>query len=1027
MQLYLTVKTTKLYHPATVQQSLFSAANSRLLIRVTKILLVLAFSTNLHPAHAGLCRLGLIDSIKHGTRLLFSTPYRRQNRLQNDFNSSPNRSNELHVVRDEANDTVRLESTSGRFNPDSEIDVVAFHGIGMNISSATSWAQSMLAFLSPTSKYRKSQDAVELSFEAPGLPGVKTGPRRSKFKTVDDAVNWLEKYMESYQKARGSTKPTVFLTRSSWAMFAVKLAKKRPDLVQGLIIMSPNPPGNTPEAAARIKAGRKATEAYAASRNEAHTLDHEGLDWFDEMAVNETEWTAETFEGIPTVFLTGAKDIETIPAERKILFDIAMASNGNVRIMDFLEGEHNPIQSGSAARAIDEIYRFLNQKVLKREVPSDRGVTVSARDFREAYLQRGIGNRGWFGLNPKMTPDNEMAALDAGAMFWSQYVKVVASMEEALAHQASLSKINDDMPRNDVIASPIYVIDPVLAKKLKDLDAENKISQLNTQMKELKEAIANQPKNKAELEAELAKLDTELKAIQQQVVKAYVPSIQKSNQLYTHNNSGELVPVKSADIESTLTNPKPLFVKDQTGYRPASDTEVEAGKAGQIEIFYSNKKGNIERAEADKIQYMVGPRRQVFKMDESGNYAEVAAKAARQMSTESLRQSDKEIFWIDANGKQHVVDSDDLRQAGYGAIVSDHTANGLVLVAMGWTYPAIRGVINIEKAKQESAYVDSINYLYGSYHRKINRAAQTPQTDVEAFLVHDANGQLREVSADEADKIRLNRRDFYIEENGAYRSATEEEITAAESGEPRVFIFNKKNEIGAVDPAKIVHIRNSKRIIFVRKSGGEIKEAKPLDISSAKERVEEPSRTAEEAVTQVKINNGLLDQGFTVRYNQDINAVLTGLKNQPRKNQSDATNRFLDPDQWAMTIRAFLSGRAETVELYDPNGNLVAATLVFKIGNVWSCDSVTYPFGKKRVPVDSRLKDADGKDFAIDRMDGKDLMNAVMTLSLQRAEQLGQTHIDVQMVTSSTAAFGADYVEVNEFNRIVEEANAVGP
>lgn len=93
-----------------------------------------------------------------------------------------------------------------------------------------------------------------------------------------------------------------------------------------------------------------------------------------------------------------------------------------------------------------------------------------------------------------------------------------------------------------------------------------------------------------------------------------------------------------------------------------------------------------------------------------------------------------------------------------------------------------------------------------------------------------------------------------------------------------------------------------------------------------------------------KSARNLQKQGFTITVNQDIEASIEAAKNQERKNQVNSGEGRYTKDYIASYVEGLKKGTAYSVELRDPDGNIVAGTFgkILADGSV-NGESVFYP------------------------------------------------------------------------------------
>ena len=136
-------------------------------------------------------------------------------------------------------------------------------------------------------------------------------------------------------------------------------------------------------------------------------------------------------------------------------------------------------------------------------------------------------------------------------------------------------------------------------------------------------------------------------------------------------------------------------------------------------------------------------------------------------------------------------------------------------------------------------------------------------------------------------------------------------------------------------------------------------------------------------------------EGWEVRFNSDIEAVIELTDKQIRKDQGGNSNRFTEED-YASFRSAFDDGKLFTVEVWNGQGELVAGTFGFRTGNVYHPETLAYA-------------------QAIDKA------NYAVLAILERLYQAGISFLNTGMVTSNTARMGGYYLEREDYNRLEAE------
>ncbi|HMN68544.1 MAG TPA: hypothetical protein PKC28_08390, partial [Bdellovibrionales bacterium] len=147
----------------------------------------------------------------------------------------------------------------------------------------------------------------------------------------------------------------------------------------------------------------------------------------------------------------------------------------------------------------------------------------------------------------------------------------------------------------------------------------------------------------------------------------------------------------------------------------------------------------------------------------------------------------------------------------------------------------------------------------------------------------------------------------------------------------------------------------------------------------------------------------LLNKGYTIRFNHDFVAALNYLRDKQvrtyreapgadRKAMGAALNRYKDPVQYDMMLGRYQAGEGYSVEIYDPNGELVGGEIGTVEGNIYVGDSVFY-----------------GDDIELAKVGTYALMESLY--------QRGQPYADPDMVSPYTKSIGGELVTFPDFRQ----------
>jgi len=156
-----------------------------------------------------------------------------------------------------------------------------------------------------------------------------------------------------------------------------------------------------------------------------------------------------------------------------------------------------------------------------------------------------------------------------------------------------------------------------------------------------------------------------------------------------------------------------------------------------------------------------------------------------------------------------------------------------------------------------------------------------------------------------------------------------------------------------------------------------------------------------------KMARGLVDRGYTIRFNTDYEAMLDKIKNQKRsyresqenedgemvtgerKEHSVATSRYSNPTVYNSALALLKAGKGYSVGLYNESGELVGGEIGFRSGNHFYGDSVFY----------------DKVEYA-----------KIAALALfEVLDAAGMPYSDPGMITPYTASMGAELVPFPEY------------
>jgi Leu/Phe-tRNA-protein transferase len=139
----------------------------------------------------------------------------------------------------------------------------------------------------------------------------------------------------------------------------------------------------------------------------------------------------------------------------------------------------------------------------------------------------------------------------------------------------------------------------------------------------------------------------------------------------------------------------------------------------------------------------------------------------------------------------------------------------------------------------------------------------------------------------------------------------------------------------------------------------------------------------------------LLKEGYQIKFNSDIDRVLSMLRDQERQGQSASQNRYASEQLRELIRGAFHRGHIITTEVWSAEGQLMGGILSLKFGNVLSPDTVFY---------------ADDINYA----------KVAAVVFLERAMKAGIFIFDTQFVSTFTESLGGELVSSTLFRILFE-------
>jgi pimeloyl-ACP methyl ester carboxylesterase len=222
-----------------------------------------------------------------------------------------------------------------------------------------SLAEPLPSSSSTVKALRRDPNYLQISAESIDQIGCGEGPALPEFADASRGVEWLASYIRDMKRETPDL-PVVVLTRSSSAAMAVETAKKHPELVDALVLMSPSHPGDPAVFDGGLKVVMEELRLGLFEANMPNLL------WIAEI-LKQLRWDASTFNR-PTYIMTGGKDLEVSALEREH-YSLYATTNPNVAYRDFSEAGHNILDTNkketkdTALAAYADVLAFVNKVV----------------------------------------------------------------------------------------------------------------------------------------------------------------------------------------------------------------------------------------------------------------------------------------------------------------------------------------------------------------------------------------------------------------------------------------------------------------------------------------------------------------------------------------------------------------------------------------------------------------------------------------------------------------------------------------
>lgn len=266
----------------------------------------------------------------------------------------------LRTTWSEKLNTSLHRSAKGVLPPEADIVMPLFHGMG----PATSHAGSMLATLNVLTASKKKSGRSEslkalrslphyrlVGGEAIDLPGAFGRAIPSELDSLSGLCNWVADWLKSLREA--CHVPLVPIARSASAMILLRVNEIYPDLLRGLVLLSPMVPFDSAHSNADL---------LDRVVNSQCSLNQTAYDYMNRLT-KEADWDRQPdpFHGLSTLILTGGRDTQVSDRVREKCGDWANALP-HVEFINLWDAGHDVFNLRDripGRAAFGELYRFL--------------------------------------------------------------------------------------------------------------------------------------------------------------------------------------------------------------------------------------------------------------------------------------------------------------------------------------------------------------------------------------------------------------------------------------------------------------------------------------------------------------------------------------------------------------------------------------------------------------------------------------------------------------------------------------------
>ncbi len=266
----------------------------------------------------------------------------------------------LHGVQDVQLDTLRVRSTKGLLPAGAKSFMPLLHGMGPMTSHSGSMFATLNVLTASKKKTHRSKSLKALKelphyqlvgAEAIDLPGCHARPVPDELQSLDALVEWLAGWLVPLKESLDV--PLVPIARSAAVAPILELNQAYPDLLSGVILLSPMVPFDTEHSNADLLRRVEACDCE---------LNRVAFGYMNRL-VEQTNWDErdDPFAGLPTLILTGGQDTQVSDRVRQRCREWSDRL-AHVEFFNLEENGHdvfNLRDRAAGLQAFELVYRFL--------------------------------------------------------------------------------------------------------------------------------------------------------------------------------------------------------------------------------------------------------------------------------------------------------------------------------------------------------------------------------------------------------------------------------------------------------------------------------------------------------------------------------------------------------------------------------------------------------------------------------------------------------------------------------------------